>query len=643
MSPFQPRLGRGEGAVSSAVVLRRFACPVLLLTLWLAVHPYIGIAGDARFYNVQFLRALHPPAFASDLYFRYGSQDDYSAFTAAFTPVIAALGLNTGNIVLNIAFQCLWLGGLWCFLSAFVPQGIATLIGFAAAVVLPGGVSFVHYGEPLLTPRLLAEGLSLWGLGAMLRGYRLRALLWLVVAFCFHPLMTLPALALLFLDLARGNRFWWLVPMVGAIALTGLLAMGIPPFTRLLERYDPAWFEVVNVRDGFCLISNWSVVEWLPVCNTLALTGAGLVLGAPEQRRLLQSALLVGLAGLAASFVGGDMLRLSIVTDAQLWRGFWLLSLVANICFGLALARLWASRSRPLGLPLALLLLAALLLALSRTLVTFVVIPAPLVAIGAGCAIWANRRPRSLPALVRVALAVCFVLTFAVTGLALAPSLHVLAVSPLGLWPALLRILLIVVCLLGICWAHRAPQAVPAPALFLLVLAMLVWDQRTPWAVFTETTPIPPASLAALLPASAQIYWEGDVTVPWFVLQRASYFSCEQGTGVLFNRGTALAYQARYDSFRPLGTIDFSRDPYCRGGNDRTLHPLRGTDLASVCRREPALDDLVLTEPIVGDEGVRWVPPAEFRTSVSRGGQKQRATASVFHIYSCANYRAGGT
>ncbi len=621
--------------------------PLLLLgaALWLLTHPYGGIAGDARFYNVQFLRALAPAAFQPDLYFRYGSQDDFSAFTPAFAPVIGLLGLNAGNIVLAIGLQCLWLGGLWSCLTALVASRVGRALAFAAVVALPGGINFVHYGDPLLTPRLLAEGLSLWALSAMLRDRAALALLVLAASFSFHPLMTLPTLGILFLDQAAKHRLWWSAALAGMAAVAGLVWLEVPPFSHLADRYDAQWFAVVNVRDGFCLIANWQLADWLPVCNTLVFATVSLAATPPGRgRRLLARALIVAVGGLAASFAGADVMHLSMVTEAQFWRAFWLLSLLANACFALTLLRLW--RGTAVTPVTGALVLAASLLALSRFLVAFIIFPAPLAAL-AGGAWWIVRRWPQARRSVQAALLLATAVTVALASIAIVPSLHHLAIGPAGVWPPLLRLILTGVCLasaiLGIAaplpprW-RRLRATVPALAIIVAAFAMALWDARSPWSRFVETAPPPPA-LTALLPAHAQVYWEGGAELPWFLLRRADYFSCEQGTGALFNRGTAITYQSRYDSFRALDPLDFQRDRFCPG-EPRTAKQLVRTDLETLCRREPSLDDVVLTAPVSGEAREVWEPPVPFQTSTRRQGESQAVTVTAFFIYRCADYRA---
>jgi hypothetical protein len=52
-----------------------------LSAIWLLTHRYHGIHHDALFYAVQALAHAAPARFEHDLFFAFGSQDDYTLFT----------------------------------------------------------------------------------------------------------------------------------------------------------------------------------------------------------------------------------------------------------------------------------------------------------------------------------------------------------------------------------------------------------------------------------------------------------------------------------------------------------------------------------------------------------------------------------
>jgi hypothetical protein len=172
----------------------------------------------------------------------------------------------------------------------------------------------------------------------------------------------------------------------------------------------------------------------------------------------------------------------------------------------------------------------------------------------------------------------------------------------------------------------------------LALIAATGWDQRTPWTHFVEAEDAAPSGLTALLPADKSIYWEGDVRVPWFVLRRPSYFSCAQGTGALFFRGTAMDYRHRFDSFERLQTLDFGQETTCPAFPKPKISPNTRDDLASVCGNEPGLGALVLTHPVNNADGQMWVSPAEYEDARPGGSQWQVSSTHWFFVYSCANF-----
>jgi hypothetical protein len=96
----------------------------------------------------------------------------------------------------------------------------------------------------------------------------------------------------------------------------------------------------------------------------------------------------------------------------------------------------------------------------------------------------------------------------------------------------------------------------PVPALCAACMvfgAVLGWDQRTAWTAFVESSDAVPAELAGFVPDGATVYWEGGLELLWLRLKRPSYFSCAQAAGVMFFRGTAMAYAHRSESLGRCG------------------------------------------------------------------------------------------
>jgi len=126
----------------------------------------------------------------------------------------------------------------------------------------------------------------------------------------------------------------------------------------------------------------------------------------------------------------------------------------------------------------------------------------------------------------------------------------------------------------------------------------------------------------------------------WLRMRHASYFSCDQGTGVMFYRQTAMAFKHRTDSFWPLRTGDFTQLDTCAGFDKKPKPERNRAGLQKLCLREPELDYLVLTRPLddVTLAGT-WKSPVLFQDIQSTTDGYFARVADHFYFYSCASVR----
>jgi hypothetical protein len=481
----------------------------------------------------------------------------------------------------------------------------------------------------------------------MLRGSSIRAILLLCVSIAIHPLMTLPGVVILFFFEAGRRPALWLVVAIAAMAIPALAFSGIQPFARLLVSFDPAWLATVRVRNSYCLPTQWGLEEWLPDCNILALAILVLSTAEPDERRFVGTVLAVALGGVVISIIGGDLVHNVLVVDIQLWRATWLLAVAVHLLVGPMLLRVQRRGESLFTIANFLTALTLGLFALSGFLSAISIPVAPTAVVAWLVGAWERAKGRPIKVGIRI-LVLAFVggvlgLTFVVVYV----SFVDLAFTPPALRQTLCGIALAASASSAI-WLHAAatkprkwvshPAAMLCLAVALVTLAGFNWDQRTPWTKFVDTTEAPPVSLASSLPGDLPVYWE-DVTAPWFLLKRSSYFSCEQGTGVLFSRGTAINYQRRYESFRALRTLDFGHDPYCLPADGDATAPLSRDDLSSVCKKEPGLGALVLTKAVPGVPEWIWVSPVKFQDVRALEARSRLFSTDRFFVYSCADLR----
>lgn len=642
-----PRAGTRNGLRQLGLV-RALCLGLLVVALWAATRPYLGIFHDSRFYTLEALNSLLPGRFSHDLYFQYGSQGRFTIFSLAYAPLISLLGLSGGNIALTIAAQALWLGGL-CYLS-YVLFRDWKLAGLAviAVILLPSGATF-HYGEPFVTPRSFAEALTFWALGNQFKGRPVRALSLLGVSMLIHPLITLPGLAAWFLYQATQRRIWWLFLAVAIAVVFGLALAGVQPFSWLLVRFDPAWFAHIRTRDDFCFVSLWGLDLWLPVLGSLVLGLFELILATPSERRVLVPVFVVGAGGILASLIGGDLLRNVLLFDIQTWRFMWLFTLVANL-FAVKTVLRFVSARPVVSSPTPWLLVLALGLMVISKVFEMMMLGAVILltlAIFAGCWEWMGKK--AIPLWARIALALLTGLSLGVVFIGANVAVSWISINPVMFWGGL-RQLALSLCISGVIWFFLFRSETPAgkglhPTAFLVVALGLAaiagwqWDQRSAWDRFVYASD-PPSSLTDLLPGKAPIYWEGDVAPPWFLLKRASYFSCDQGAGALFSRGTAISYEKRYKTFQKLQTLDFRQYSFCPLTDARRTAPLQRHELSALCAKEAELGALVLTERVADAPYRLWISPVPFKAREQpTPGVWKPFSADHFYIYTCGDLR----
>jgi hypothetical protein len=587
--PAAPEAMKGFNHPRTDEALRLLTLFCAVAVLWLATRPYFGVVFDARFYMAEALRALDPARFGQDLYFQFGSQGNFSLFTKLYLPLLRAFGAGETALVLTVAGQLLWLFGLFRLARMLVGGrilwlSIVLVIGMASAY--PGNFS---YGENYLTARLYAEAVTMLGL-AWLPSRPLPAVLSLGVAAAIHPLMALPGIALAFVYLALGRPLWWAVMGAGAALAVALALAGVAPFSNALQTIDPTWLAVIKLRSPHCLLTEWPAENYRQLAGVVAWAVAALVLAPTCHRRFLAAALVVGVGGLVCAFLGGDIAHKALVIQVQPWRSIWLLQLVLRITITLIFAAALARTSLD-GFRWTVLLAMGLIVTVSATRLI--------------------RQPGVTDFTFASLVLVCAGLMVMAAQLLLTEQKH--------------RRILLVSAIAGV-------MLVPA--------ALWRWDMRSPWLRYVESPEPPPKELVALLPDGTAVYWEHGLEMLWFRMKRGSYFSCDQGTGALFYRQTAMAYRKRGASFWPLRTGDFGPLETCASLDPRPKPQRNRAGLQNLCIREPGLEYAVFAAPLAGiaPRGT-WKSPVYFQDIQSTADKFQAPAANRFYIYACAGLR----
>jgi hypothetical protein len=619
----------------------------LIIALWLATRPYPGIYNDARFYTFEALNALHPGRYADDLYFKYGSQDQFTVFTKIFAPLVAAVGMSPANIIGLLISQSLWLIGLAYFAFGFFESRRDALLGLVIVIILPFHIGFIDSGETFLTPRLPAEAICLWAMGAMLRGRTCLCLLLLAGAMPLHPLLALGGCGVFFVYQALARPLWWLCAIAGCLAGIALAFDGIQPFARLLLTFDPAWLAIINVRDSFCFITNWGFYIWLPVATATALGLNALLIAGRLQRRVLLACLITGWGGILVSLIGGDWLHNVLIFDAQLWRCFWPAGVVGYF-FVPALLRDARWQGPVIFINAKFFLyLAMLWLLVTSFFDSLLLVAAPMICLAAAAAFYERQTNRALPPAAGMLFAGCALALCALGVFGLFLAINEPDFSPAYLCVRLVTVLpagWLLLAILGLARHFRhlqSPARMMSAACLILIVSIGQWDHRTAWLKYLDRAQIPPADLIAMLPpAAGQTYWEGGATGAWYLLQKPSYFSCDQGTGTLFSRETAIIYQQRFNSFAPLNTQDFVIPEICPPAKGARDHTVTEAVLASVCHSQPGLGAMVLLHDIPGSPHKIWLAPAAYDYVDPSVKPPRLVKTNRFYIYTCGDLRS---
>lgn len=543
--------------------LARVAAGLLGLALLLLIHRYAGINHDASIYFGQVLHQLQPGIFDRDLFFAYGSQDSFTLLPwllaqlarLAPLPLIFQVGAMAGLLAFSAAG--------WFFLQPLLPTR-PRYWAWLAILCLPSAYSVLRvfsYGEPFLTARPLAEALSLFALGWLIRRRLLVATLCLFAAGLLHPLQALGTLLIAWPWLILQDRRWWHLAWLG-LPVLALGLTSIRPFDGLYRVLDPTWLKDLSDFTLQLFVTQWYPVDWAMLARDLLLLGyAGWRL-----RDAFGRWCVAGLAGLllgiGASLVLADLLHLALPTALQLWRTHWLAHWLANAAIGALLyydlsSRQWQRAS-----------VLALLTTMTASGFLWTWAPVLLLYVAWPC-LQAHTTQGFQQALGR--LAILFIVGLLAAFVAEEWLPFRLAHYRFDLYAIDRRILAFPLvgfglALLGL-WAWQRSRSAWQHGVLLALAAALVgvgalrWDARSPIARALEAESFNPALFGAPLPRHAQVFWDLPLyPAVWVALQRSDYFSPWQLAGSVFNRGTPQEGRLRLERVRPV----IEEDMYCQ-------------------------------------------------------------------------------
>ncbi len=594
--------------------------------LWALAHRWQGLQQDGVLYAAQAMSHVRPDVFRGDLFFAYGSQDDFTVFGRLYAAAVEAMGLTWASRSLWAVSQLLWFG----VAIAWVRRVVASrylLVAAAVVFALPAyysSDSALRVAESVLTARSFAEPLALAGLLAIVLGRTTIGWVAILLAALFHPIMAMPGAVSAGLLIARRDfGFGWRSTVAlffgGALAILLLLAGG------LFSRMDANWFALASLRSPFVMAGEWEMRDWIVLVYPVFVLA---LIGRYSDGRWGPTWCAIaaaGAIGLALSVLAWAT-RWELGLQAQTWRFLWIAAWAAP------LAALSAALALPGSMAARRIIVLATIPAMALTEQFWWTASWILPVVHAGALAIYLRRPEPDT---RAARALAFVLAgLLLVAVILGVVLHI-AGDDIGTPGRLFEPYRIKVGLGYLSWAVLGVAAwfvsrgsgarwrqlgTRVFAVAVVVGAATLWDARN--QVATNLDRLAGAGIpawSAVIPEDATVYWPERLRYVWFVLQRRSYVSKYQLAGGIFGRETLEEGQRRLDNARFIGgklaVLSFRNISAFAAPRP----PVRA-DLERACA-DPVLDFVVLDRELAPTAAAPFVEPA--------GGKR-------FYLYRCA-------
>ncbi len=528
---------------------------LLGIATWTLSHGYAGIFHDAGLYTLQALARLRPESLSSDVFLKFGSQDRFTLFSPIYAAAAHWLGVEPAAATLTLASQIALLAAAWVLARTVMPVSMAVL-GLGLLVAMPG-----DYGpgriftcmESFLTPRMAAEALALAALAAALRSAKRTAALFMASAMLLHPIMAMAGIVAMYWLYVGDRRPVLAVVLAAAVvAVLASAAFAAPPGP--LGRFDAEWLTWVQQRSPYLFLEFWTIDDGSRAAVTLATLLVGLrVLAPPPARTLAKITLITCAGGLALTLVGCDLLHLVPVTQLQPWRWLWLGTVVTALLLPAIAHALWGM-NRP-GRATLLLLLSGWIFA--ANLYALTAAAAALLSLMAGQRLRAGEiRWVLLGSVGMLAIAIAWRLA---SNLEFTDSHYLdphipewlrraMSFAHDGTAPAAL--------FAGAWWMVRRASRLGLSALGAIVAAGCAVLIPHAWGSWTlrEYPPLRVAQFAifrALIPPGSEVAWLDLPVGAWILLDRPSYLSVLQTSGLVFSFQGAWELKRRADALGP--------------------------------------------------------------------------------------------
>ncbi len=610
---------------------------LVLLALRSVARPYAGLAHDAKLYAVQVMNRTTEGFFDGDLYFLYGSQDNYSVFSLLMSPLAGVLGLTGAFFLGYVVCSAAVIFAQMRLVRCLIPDrliGSLALVLLAVTDVPYGGQGVLNVHEGFLTARLPAVALTLLALERLCNRRYFAAGFLSLGAIALHPLMGLTGLAVTIAVWAVDK-----LPraVVAALALLVTVAVAVvllwqPLGIRLLGFIDPVWYDILLHRNTHLFPTNWSLADWWRIIFSAVVVLIGLRYVERPFRVVMLLIVLAALAGVSLH-TAAEWRPYALLLQGQPARALWLLQFLAVPIGVLVTFRLWqqgTSQSRG-GAILVACFTGELIQPSFFTLESIGMNLALLVClVGIAAAVLRSRarhigEPEWLGSSVLIALAVYGLWTSIGVVCSLGRLLDAEVEDPVRLIWLITRpcsdaiVAGVAVLLIAGLWrlARDVRRAGLIAAVVWIVLSSAAFFVRAD-SRYRERFIRDHADLgfvrqflheqAPNLESRPVVYWPTDVVHVWFGIPARSFYSWEQTVGSLFDRRTALEGQRRV---RVVWRFEIDRMREFSHSGSFLIHrlsvfdsypdepPPTEEDLRVLCREE-GLDYVILTKRFEG-------------------------------------------
>jgi hypothetical protein len=596
---------------------------IMAIALWVIRRFYDGIRHDGMFYAGQTMVRLGDSNIAQDIFFRYGSQDQFTIYSLVNAFLVREFGWVAASMGSVLVSQITFMVSAVLLLLEFAPLPLVALgIGVCAISPFYGPYDIFSIGEPFTTSRSLAEPMLLFAVLAMLKGRNVISLVLMALASVMHPLLAAPVWCLLY------AHAWSLYParrrllmvLVAVLLLIVIIAAVMQP-AFFFTFYDDEWWGVVVAHTGQVSMRSWDYRGWslavfdlgVPLLVARTITGF-------NQQFLRQLSLIFALGVLITAW-GADVFHSVFLTEIQIWRAEALSHLLAA---GLFPFLLWQLRRNGITT-----LIGALFVLLgfefnSNSNAGYAVI-AGVILLGLG-----NRVPK--PTTSMKALVAGFALIAIVAGLINQLDIiryyaeHVqnftlgfLVHNTASSWLVGAAFILGAAML-----ASRMPRTAIGFSVVVLAAMCSMWDARTPFQRYMENNIGQGSPVADIIPPGKTVLWGDDLRPIWFITDRASYYSTNQAAGLVFRRATAVSYIEHETLAAPLQALLQACSALDSVGSTCTVN---AETMHDICLKDGP-DYVILSRPAENlKPSDHWVQPIP------------GDAPAVYDIYSCASVR----